>query len=74
MTVAVGRRALITGGAPGPGLEIAAAARTNPLGRNGTAGDVAAAVLWFLDEGASFITGVVLDVDGGAHLGYLPGA
>lgn len=52
----------------------AAAARTNPLGRNATAGDVAAAVLWFLDDGASFLTGVALDVDGGAHLGFLPGA
>jgi NAD(P)-dependent dehydrogenase (short-subunit alcohol dehydrogenase family) len=52
----------------------AAAARTNPLGRNATAGDVADAVLWFLDDGAGFITGVALDVDGGAHLGFLPGA
>lgn len=52
----------------------AAAARTNPLGRNATPGDVAAAVLWFLDDTASFITGVALDVDGGAHLGFLPGA
>ena len=52
----------------------AAAARTNPLGRNATSADVAAAVLWFLDDAASFITGVALDVDGGAHLGFLPGA
>jgi len=52
----------------------AAAARTNPLGRNATPGDVAAAVLWFLADEASFITGVALDVDGGAHLGFLPGA
>jgi NAD(P)-dependent dehydrogenase (short-subunit alcohol dehydrogenase family) len=52
----------------------AAAARTNPLGRNATSEDVAAAVLWFLDDGAAFVTGVALDVDGGAHLGFLPGA
>jgi len=52
----------------------AAAARTNPLGRNATSADVAAAVLWFLADEASFITGVALDVDGGAHLGFLPGA
>lgn len=52
---------------------VAAAARTNPLGRNATDADVAAAVLWLLDERAGFITGVSLDVDGGAHLGFLPG-
>ncbi|MFN8623771.1 MAG: SDR family NAD(P)-dependent oxidoreductase [Chloroflexota bacterium] len=51
----------------------AAAARTNPLGRNATPEDVAAAVLWFLDDAAAFLTGVALDVDGGAHLGFLPG-
>lgn len=51
----------------------AAAARTNPLGRNATSGDVAAATLWFLADEAAFITGVALDVDGGAHLGFLPG-
>ena len=96
MTIAAGRRALITGGASGFGLEIArwliaagarvaiadtsadevraAAARTNPLGRNATSEDVAGAVLWLLDDDASFITGIALDVDGGAHLGFLPGA
>lgn len=57
-----------------PDAILAAAARTNPLGRNATAADVANAVLWFLDEGASFLTGTALDVDGGAHLGFLPGA
>ena len=43
------------------------------LGRNATEADVAAAVLWFLDDEAGFLTGVALDVDGGASLGYLPG-
>jgi NAD(P)-dependent dehydrogenase (short-subunit alcohol dehydrogenase family) len=52
---------------------VAAAARTNPLGRNATAADVASAVLFFLSDEASFLTGVALDVDGGAHLGFLPG-
>jgi len=51
----------------------AAAARTNPLGRNATEADVAAAVLWFLSDEAAFLTGVALDVDGGAHLGFMPG-
>ena len=35
--------------------------------------DVAAAVLFFISDEADFLTGVVLDVDGGAHLGFLPG-
>lgn len=52
---------------------MAAAARTNPLGRNATEADVAAAVLHFVSDEASFLTGVALDVDGGAHLGFLPG-
>jgi meso-butanediol dehydrogenase/(S,S)-butanediol dehydrogenase/diacetyl reductase len=45
-----------------------------PLGRNGSAADVAEAVLFFVSESASFLTGVALDVDGGAHLNTLPGA
>ncbi|MBQ4381568.1 MAG: 3-oxoacyl-ACP reductase FabG [Oscillospiraceae bacterium] len=36
-----------------------------PLGRIGTAEDVAAAVSFLVGEGASFITGQVLSVDGG---------
>ena len=52
---------------------LAAAARTNPLGRNATEADVAAAVLHFISDEAGFLTGVALDVDGGAHLGFLPG-
>jgi NAD(P)-dependent dehydrogenase (short-subunit alcohol dehydrogenase family) len=50
-----------------------AAARTNPLGRNATEGDVADAVMFFVSDEASFLTGVALDVDGGAHLGFIPG-
>ncbi|HKZ92795.1 MAG TPA: SDR family oxidoreductase [Candidatus Limnocylindrales bacterium] len=52
---------------------VAAAAKTNPLGRNATEGDVAAAVTFFISDEAAFLTGVALDVDGGAHLGFLPG-
>ena len=53
---------------------MAATARTNPLGRNATEADVADAVMFFVSEEASFLTGVALDVDGGAHLGFFPGA
>jgi len=53
---------------------LAAAARTNPLGRNATEEDVAGAVMFFLSDDASFLTGVALDVDGGASIGFLPGA
>lgn len=43
-----------------------------PLGRNTTEADVVEAVLFFVSEAASFVTGVALDVDGGAHLNTLP--
>ncbi len=48
--------------------------RTNPLGRNATEADVVAAVSFLLSDGAAFLTGLSLDIDGGAHLGFLPGA
>ena len=51
-----------------------AAAGTNPLGRNAHVDDVAAAIEFFLSDEAAFLTGNALDVDGGAHLGFLPGA
>ncbi|HEY8547805.1 MAG TPA: SDR family oxidoreductase, partial [Acidimicrobiales bacterium] len=51
----------------------AAAARGNPLGRNATEADVVAAIEFLLSDAAGFITGVALDVDGGLHLGSLPG-
>ena len=40
-----------------------------PLGRMGTPEDVAEAYLWLASDAASFITGVVLSVDGGLVLG-----
>src|SRR5690606_2183399 len=43
-----------------------AAARSHPLQRLGTPDDVAAAVLFLLADTSSWITGVVLPVDGGA--------
>jgi NAD(P)-dependent dehydrogenase (short-subunit alcohol dehydrogenase family) len=36
-----------------------------PLARMGTAGEVAAAVLWLLSDEASYVTGATLDVTGG---------
>jgi meso-butanediol dehydrogenase/(S,S)-butanediol dehydrogenase/diacetyl reductase len=53
---------------------MAATARTNPLGRNATEADIADAVMYFISDEAAFLTGVALDVDGGAHLGFFPGA
>ncbi|WP_433462063.1 SDR family NAD(P)-dependent oxidoreductase [Spirillospora sp. CA-128828] len=50
-----------------------ATAATNPLGRNASEDDVADAVLFLLSEQAGFLTGVTLDVDGGASLGAVPG-
>jgi enoyl-[acyl-carrier-protein] reductase (NADH) len=49
-------------------------ARNIPLGRNATASDIADAVMFFVSEFASFITGVALDVDGGTRLNLIPGA
>jgi meso-butanediol dehydrogenase/(S,S)-butanediol dehydrogenase/diacetyl reductase len=52
---------------------LAGIAGSIPLGRNSTAADVAGAVLFFVSEHASFITGVSLDVDGGSRLNAIPG-
>lgn len=47
----------------------AATTRAVPLGRFGTTGDIANAALWLSSEQASYVTGVVLPVDGGMTLG-----
>jgi 3-oxoacyl-[acyl-carrier protein] reductase len=51
--------------------EYAQAVSANPLGRVGTPEDIARAVLWLAGDDASWITGAVLRVDGGASAGAI---
>jgi NAD(P)-dependent dehydrogenase (short-subunit alcohol dehydrogenase family) len=39
--------------------------RTTPLGRPGTADEIAEAAVWLLSDAASYVTGAILDVTGG---------
>lgn len=50
------------GGEPG---RVARVAPGIPLGRGGTADEVAQAILWLLSPAASYVTGTLLDVSGG---------
>lgn len=50
----------------------ASRARLIPMGRQGTAWDVAQAALFLASDEAAFITGAVLAVDGGSSLGIAP--
>lgn len=49
-------------GSPDRALRLGA---TTPLGRPGTAGEVAATVLWLLGDGSSYTSGALIDVAGG---------
>ena len=42
-----------------------AAAKGIPMGRPGTADEIANAILWLLSDQASYTTGAILDVGGG---------
>ncbi|MDI2130108.1 SDR family NAD(P)-dependent oxidoreductase [Yinghuangia seranimata] len=42
-----------------------AVTRLSPLGRPGTAPEIAAAVVWLLSDGSSYVNGAVLTIDGG---------
>ncbi|MGH8672355.1 MAG: SDR family oxidoreductase [Burkholderiales bacterium] len=44
---------------------------SHPIGRMGTAEEVAAAVLWLCSDAASFVTGHALSVDGGSMAGRI---
>ena len=46
-------------------LDMTEAIRNQPIGRLGTADEIAAAVLWLCSPGASFVIGIALPVDGG---------
>jgi 3-oxoacyl-[acyl-carrier protein] reductase len=49
--------------------QTAAMMSTIPLGRAGTDADIAHAVLYLASEGAGYVTGAVLDVNGGMFMG-----
>ena len=43
------------------------------MGRPGRPDDIAAAVAFLVSDGAGFIAGTALDVDGGSALHHVPG-
>jgi NAD(P)-dependent dehydrogenase (short-subunit alcohol dehydrogenase family) len=51
-----------SGGAPGRADRLGS---TVPLGRSGTADEVAAAIVWLLSDEASYVSGAILEVTGG---------
>ncbi len=64
-----GKRVLVTGSSSGIGAAKAEMfARQTPLGRNGTAADVAATVLFLASNATAFITGEYIAVNGGNYM------
>jgi NAD(P)-dependent dehydrogenase (short-subunit alcohol dehydrogenase family) len=55
-------------------IDPGAAAGSIPLGRPGTPDEVANAILFFVSDAASYITGQTLAVDGGPAMGGIPDA
>jgi 3-oxoacyl-[acyl-carrier protein] reductase len=53
-----------------PEEQRAAYAGQVPLGRMGSAAEVAAAVTWLADERSGYVTGAVIPVDGGLGMGH----
>ncbi|MCK9899542.1 glucose 1-dehydrogenase [Frankia sp. Cpl3] len=51
------------------GIDTAEFSSSTPLGRPGTPDEVAQAILFFVSDAASYITGQTLAVDGGPHMG-----
>jgi NAD(P)-dependent dehydrogenase (short-subunit alcohol dehydrogenase family) len=49
----------------GDGGRLSRLSKSIPLGREGTAEEVAQAVIWLLSDEASYVTGAILDVTGG---------
>ena len=41
-----------------------------PLGRYGSADEIAPTVLWLTGDGAAYVTGAVIPVDGGLGMGH----
>lgn len=52
-----------------PEERVSAIVAETPIGRAGTPGDIAGAVLWLASEAASFVTGAVIPVNGGWRIG-----
>lgn len=68
-SVAPGPMDVLMPGTPGGVPQISSANYAIPAGRLGTAADIAAAVAYLTSEQAGFVTGAVIDVNGGTFMG-----